>query len=375
MGKLKSLITKEFIQLKRDPKMLWLSIIAPVVQLILLGFAANLDVENIPALICDMDNTKISREYVESFSKTGSFNIEKKIYTIKEIDKYINNGEVSIVLVIRNGFQKKIKKNKIPEVAAIVDGSDSNTATIGLNFSSMINKNFNAKMIKKRILKSGKKLKMGEVEPRIRIEYNQNLESRNFMVPGILGLVLLITTMVLSSLAIVKEKEKGTLEQVMVTPVKSWQLIIGKLIPFAIVGILDIILVIFVSGFILGVPVKGSILLIFMLTIIYLISTLGLGLFISTISKTQQQAMLTSVFFIITPMVFLSGFIFPIENMPWSIRIFTYIFPLRYFLVIIRTIFIRGGGIATIWLESLILLITGLIIFGISNLRFKKKVG
>jgi len=375
MGKLKSLITKEFIQLKRDPKMLWLSIIAPVFQLILLGFAANLDVENIPALICDMDNTKISREYVESFSKTGSFNIEKKIYTIKEIDKYINNGEVSIVLVIRNGFQKKIKKNKIPEVAAIVDGSDSNTATIGLNFSSMINKNFNAKMIKKRILKSGKKLKMGEVEPRIRIEYNQNLESRNFMVPGILGLVLLITTMVLSSLAIVKEKEKGTLEQVMVTPVKSWQLIIGKLIPFAIVGILDIILVIFVSGFILGVPVKGSILLIFMLTIIYLISTLGLGLFISTISKTQQQAMLTSVFFIITPMVFLSGFIFPIENMPWSIRIFTYIFPLRYFLVIIRTIFIRGGGIATIWLESLILLITGLIIFGISNLRFKKKVG
>ena len=375
MGKLKSLITKEFIQLKRDPKMLWLSIIAPVVQLILLGFAANLDVENIPALICDMDNTKISREYVESFSKTGSFNIEKKIYTIKEIDKYINNGEVSIVLVIRNGFQKKIKKNKIPEVAAIVDGSDSNTATIGLNFSSMINKNFNAKMIKKRILKSGKKLKMGEVEPRIRIDYNQNLESRNFMVPGILGLVLLITTMVLSSLAIVKEKEKGTLEQVMVTPVKSWQLIIGKLIPFAIVGILDIILVIFVSGFILGVPVKGSILLIFMLTIIYLISTLGLGLFISTISKTQQQAMLTSVFFIITPMVFLSGFIFPIENMPWSIRIFTYIFPLRYFLVIIRTIFIRGGGIATIWLESLILLITGLIIFGISNLRFKKKVG
>lgn len=375
MGKLKSLITKEFIQLKRDPKMLWLSIIAPVVQLILLGFAANLDVENIPALICDMDNTKISREYVESFSKTGSFNIEKKIYTIKEIDKYINNGEVSIVLVIKNGFQKKIKKNKIPEVAAIVDGSDSNTATIGLNFSSMINKNFNAKMIKKRILKSGKKLKMGEVEPRIRIEYNQNLESRNFMVPGILGLVLLITTMVLSSLAIVKEKEKGTLEQVMVTPVKSWQLIIGKLIPFAIVGILDIILVIFVSGFILGVPVKGSILLIFMLTIIYLISTLGLGLFISTISKTQQQAMLTSVFFIITPMVFLSGFIFPIENMPWSIRIFTYIFPLRYFLVIIRTIFIRGGGISTIWFESLILLITGLIIFGISNLRFKKKVG
>ncbi|TYB30617.1 MAG: ABC transporter permease [Candidatus Mcinerneyibacterium aminivorans] len=372
MRQLISFIKKEFIQFFRDPKMLALSIIVPLFQLIILGYAANLDVEDIPTLICDRDNTQVSREYVDSFTKTGYFDVKKRVHNIQNIDKYIDRGEVSFVLIVENGFERKIKKGASPEVAAIIDGSDSNTATIGLNFSSMINKDFVKKILKKRTSLM-KNIKYGQIEPVVRIEYNQNLESRNFMVPGILGLLLLIITMVVTSLAIVKEKERGTLEQVMVTPIKGWQMILGKLIPFTIIGIIDIFLVIGATIFIFGIPLKGSLLLIFFLTLVYLISTLGLGLFVSTISQTQQQAMLTSVFFIITPMVFLSGFIFPISNMPKIVQWITYIFPLRYFLVIIRSIFLRGVGLKVLWDQILMLFGLGIIIFAVSNIRFTKR--
>ncbi len=373
MRQLISFIKKEFIQFFRDPKMLALSIIAPLVQLIILGYAANLDVEEIPTMICDQDNTQISRKYVDYFMQNNYFKLEKKVYNTKDIDEYIDRGDVSFVLVIENGFQKKIKKGKSPEVLAIIDGSDSNTATIGLNFSSMINKNFVKKTLNSK-LDNIKNMKFGQIDPVVRIEYNQNLESRNFMVPGILGLLLLIITMVLTSLAIVKEKERGTLEQVMVTPIKGWQLIVGKLVPFTLIGIIDIILVIAATIFVFGVPLKGSFILLFFLTLVYLISTLGLGLFISTVSQNQQQAMLTAVFFIITPMVFLSGFIFPISNMPEIIKFITHIFPLRYFLVIIRSIFLRGVGISVLWDQILMLFVIGVLIFIISNFRFKKRI-
>ena len=208
------------------------------------------------------------------------------------------------------------------------------------------------------------------VDPEVRVWYNPELKSRNFMVPGVLALLLMVLTMILTSLAIVKENEAGTMEQLMVTPIRPYQLIIGKLAPFFLIGIVDIILVLLVATLWFGVPLKGSVMLIFTLCIVFQMTTLGAGLFVSTVSRTQQQAMLTAVFFVILPMMFLSGFVFPIENMPKVIQLFTYFIPLRYFFVIIRGVFLKGVGLRELWLESSVLLGFGIVILTISILRF-----
>ena len=229
-------------------------------------------------------------------------------------------------------------------------------------------------IIKKFETVKGRGAKPATVDPEVRVWYNPELKSRNFMVPGVLALLLMVLTMILTSLAIVKEVEAGTMEQLIVTPIKPYQLVIGKLAPFFMIGVVDIILVLLVATLWFGVPLKGSILLIFTLCMVFQMTTLGAGLFVSTVSRTQQQAMLTSVFFVILPMMFLSGFVFPIENMPAIIQFFTYLIPLRYFFVIIRGVFLKGVGLRELWVESSLLLGFGITILTMSILRFQKRI-
>jgi len=367
MKRLSSFVKKEFIQFKRDPKMLAMSILAPLLQLIILGYAANFDIFDIPTVIWDKDQSVLSRSYGEVFQSTDIFKILAPPRDYSELVSKLDKGEASLAIIIEEGFQRQLLAGQRPEVAALVDGSDSNTATSGLYYSSLMTQNFASN-----VQKTGPPLKHAHISPVMRVTYNSDLKSRHFLVPGILGLVLMIITMVLTSLAIVKEKESGTLEQVMVTPVKGWEVIMGKLIPFTIIGIIDILLVIGAAVVVFGIPLKGSFLFLLIMSIIYLISTLGLGLFISTTSETQQQAMLTAVFFIITPMVFLSGFIFPVNNMPGVIRYLTPLLPLKHYLEIIRGIFLRGAGMKELWAPSVWLTLLSVAVFVTSIKMFEK---
>jgi ABC-2 type transport system permease protein len=249
-------------------------------------------------------------------------------------------------------------------------------AAMALNYASIIVLRYSQNILLEKL----ERLKFNgwrvlALDAQTRVWYNPELKSRNFMIPGVLALLLMVMTMILTSLAIVKEKEAGTMEQLIVTPIKPYQLIMGKLVPFIGIGIIDIFIVVLVATFWFNIPVKGNIFLLFALTTIFLMTTLGLGLFVSTVSRTQQQAMMTAMFFVMLPMIFLSGFVFPIENMPKVVQFFTYFMPLRYFFVIVRGLFLKGVGLAALWDQALILLAFGLVIFSLSALRFRKKIG
>jgi len=369
------IIRKEFLQLKRDPRLLPIIFIAPVFQLLLLGYAANLDVKNIRMVICDLDKSVMSRELVSEFKQSGYFVPVSTISDPRKIDPYLDYGRASMALVIPENFAERIQAGKSSQLQIIVDGAEAAFASSSLQYASIIISRYSQGIVLQILEKTrGAGFSIPRVNPEIRLWYNPELKSRNFFIPGVLSLLLMVMTMLLTSLAIVKEKEMGTMEQLIVTPIKPYTLIIGKLAPFVIIAIIDTILVLVVAGFWFRVPIKGSILLLFGLTIIFLMTTLGLGLFISTVSKTQQQAMMTAMVFVMQPMIMLSGFVFPIENMPRAIQLLTYLLPLRYFIVIIRGIFLKGVGFYELWDQALVLLLFGIGILSLSVFRFRKKV-
>jgi len=350
--------------------------LAPVFQLIILGYAANLDVKNISMVVCDLDHSSKSRELISEFTNSGYFIVENYPESINDIDYYLDYGKAAMALAIPENFGDKMQAHQQAQVQIIVDGSESAFATASLQYATIIIMRYSQNLafqILDRMKGSG--LKIPRLNAELRIWYNPELKSRNFMVPGMLALLLMIMTSLLTSLAIVKEKEVGTMEQLIVTPIRSYSLIIGKLMPFVIIGLIDVTLVVMVATFWFKIPVKGSIPLLFGLCLIFLLSTLGLGLFISTVSKTQQQAMMVAQYFVILPMIYLSGFVFPIENMPRIIQYFTYLLPLRYFIVIIRGLFMKGVGWHELRGQALMLLIFGVAILTMSIIRFRKKVG
>lgn len=374
MRKIYHIVVKEFLQLRRDRKMLVISIIAPVIQLILLGYAATTDVKDIPMLVVDQDKSSISREFLNQFANSGYFVVWGNADSPSDIDQYIETGDVWIAIVIPSDFSKSIITGRTASVQLIADGSDANSANIGIGYASQIIATYSRSIMKNIEAQLRGRLALPRVNSEIRVWYNPELKSRNFMVPGVLALILMIITMLLTSLGIVKEKEIGTLEQLMVTPIKSHQLIIGKLLPFVIIGAVDILLVISVAYWWFGVPLRGSFFLLLGLSGLFVLTTLGLGLFVSTVSKTQQQAMMTAQFFIFLPFIFFSGFTFPIENMPLFLQYVTYAVPLRYYIVIVRGIFLKGVGIAELWTQAAALLGFGIVILTLSVLRFKKKL-
>jgi ABC-2 type transport system permease protein len=369
------IIRKEFLQLRQDKKMFGISFLAPIFQLLILGYAASLDVSGIPLVVCDMDHSASSRELVQHFTATEYFNITGYADRYKDVDHWLDDGHASIALVIPHGFERDLGKGTSAPLQLIADGTETNSAGIGFSYASMIVSQYSQNIIIESFTKRGQSVMPARVAPEVRVWYNPELKSRNFMVPGVLGLLLMVMTMILTSLAIVKEKELGTLEQLIVTPIRPFQLIIGKLAPFFLIGIIDVILVVVVASLVFSLPVKGGILLLIGLSIIFLMTTLGLGLFISTISRTQQQAMLTAIFFFMLPMMFFSGFVFPIENMPVIIQYVSYLIPLRYYFVIVRGIFLKGVGIEILWQQAVALLVFGITILGLSVARFQKRLG
>jgi len=369
------IIKKEFIQLRQDKKMFGLSFAAPVFQLLVLGYAATFDVSKIPTVVCDFDNSASSRALIRSFTSTEYFKVVGYYDKTSEIDSQLDDGHASIAVVIPRGFEKKITSGRSAPLQVIADGTETSSASIGLNYAYIIITRYSQNIIIESLTKRGSFILPARMSAEFRVWYNPELKSRNFMVPGVLGLLLMVMTMVLTSLAIVKEKELGTLEQIVVTPIKPYQLIIGKLAPFFAIGVVDVILVVFFASLVFSLPVKGGVLLLLLLSLIFLMTTLGLGLFISTISRTQQQAMMTAIFFFMMPMIFFSGFVFPIENMPAVIQYISYFLPLRYYFVIVRGLFLKGVGMNILWTQALVLLIFGSVILSLSVMRFHKRLG
>ncbi len=355
--------------------MVAVSFVAPVVQLLLLGYAATTDIKDIPMLVYDQDKSSTSREFVNQFVNSGYFVIKEEVNSFKDIDHFIEDGDVWMALVIPQNFSSNLIAMRQSSIQLLADGSDANSANISIGYATQIIGKYSQSILVEYKKRLPGMVAPARLNPEIRVWYNPELKSRNFMVPGVLAMVLMIITMMLTSLGIVKEKEIGTLEQLMVTPIKPYQLIIGKLLPFVLIAAVDVALVIVVARFWFGVPLRGSILLLLGLSGLFVLTTLGLGLFVSTISKTQQQAMMTAQFFFFMPFIFFSGFTFPIENMPKLIQYVTYLIPLRYYIVIIRGIFLKGVGIAELWQQALALLVFGVVILSLSVWRFRKRLG
>jgi ABC-2 type transport system permease protein len=365
------MIWKELIELKEDPRLFGLVLVAPILQLFMLGYAATTDVRDVPVVVADADRSAASRDLIARFDASPNFTIAGVVTGTQEIDPYLERGTAWMALVIPAGFGETLGRGEPQTVQVVADGSDANSTNVALGYATNLIAAYTQELSARRA-PAGAALR-GGIEPRVRVWYNPRLESRDFMLPGVLALLLLVITTNLSSMGIVREKELGTLEQLNVTPLRRWELIVGKLLPYALVGMIDAALVVGTAVFWFEVPLRGSVWLLLGLTLIYLLTTLGLGLFVSTISATQQQAMMTTTFFLLTPMIYLSGFIFPIENMPAVIQPFTYLIPLRYFLVILRSIFLKGVGLETLWPEALALTAWGVAILLLSIARSTKR--
>ena len=369
------ILKKELIQLRRDPIMLRLVLISPIAQLFVFGYAITSDIENVSTAVLDMDNTSQSRELISRFASNTRYFTIQYIDSVIQIDYLLDTGRAQMALNIPRGFAKDIESGRTAEVQIILDGSDSSTASTVSNYANTICSQFSQQILVSNAARVvGSIISIPNIDARIRPWYNPDLRSANYLVPGVLCMILLIVTMMLTSLAIVREKEIGTLEQIIVTPIKPLELMLGKVTPFAIIGMINVATIILASSIFFNITIAGSVILLFVLTLFFLMTSLGLGLFVSTVCKTQQQAMMVS-FFIIQPSILLSGFMFPLASMPTPIRLLTYIIPLRHYLEIVRGIFLRGVGIEALWPQVLWLFGLGCILLYFSVKRFVKKVG
>ncbi len=363
------LVIKEFIQTFRDKRMIFFLFVTPLIQLVLFGYVATFDVNSISTAFYDLDKSYESRELERRLQGSGYFSIDYRPGSPGEIRELLDRGKVLSAIQINRGFAKDLKRGIPSGVQVIVDGTDSNTAMIALGYINTVITGY----AKERGLPVVTPA-LPRVEFRTRVWYNPDLKSRNYMVPGVIALIILLTSLMLTSMAVVREREVGTMEQLMVTPIRPVELILGKTIPFAAVAFFDMALVTAAGVFWFAIPIKGAFFFLFLCTAVYLLPVLGIGLFISTISKTQQQAMMATFFFF-QPAILLSGFATPIENMPLVFQYITYLNPLRYFLVIVRGIFLKGVGIEVLWPQVLALFGLGVTILALSTFRFRKRLG
>ncbi len=377
MQRLRFLVWKEFLELRKDPKLFGVVVVAPILQLTLLGYAATTDVRDVPLVVADGDRSSASRELIARFDSSQNFRVVDVVPTTRDAEPYLERGQAWLALSIPTGYGVDVTNRTPVRVQVIADGTDSNSTTVALGYATSLIGGYAQDLVESG--GDGARADMplamrpGRIEPRIRIWFNAQLESRHFMIPGVLALVLLVVTANLASMAIVREKELGTLEQLNVTPLRRWELIAGKLLPYGAIAMIDVLLVVAVAVFWFEIPLRGSFALLLAMSLLYVVCTLSLGLFISTISETQQQAMMTATFFFLTPMIYLSGFIFPIENMPPLIQIFTYLIPLRYFLIIVRGIFLKGIGLDLLWPQAAALAAWGSIVLLLAVSRSRKR--
>jgi len=377
VARLKHLLIKETTQLRRDRRLFGVLVLAPVLQLVVLGFAANMDIREIDVAVRDDDHTQESREYVRALGASGYLRPFYLTGQENEDDDLLVAGDAKLVLVIPPGFGRHLTRGESATAQVLVDGANSNVAVLALSYVQKATQGFMAGLIvdARDALGAGARLSVPQVTFETRAWYNPDLASRNYMVPGVMGLLLLVTTMIVGSMAFVKEREQGTMEQLIVTPLRSGELIVGKMLPFVVVGFVEMTLTLPIMRFALGVPFRGNLALLYLFAGLFLLTTLGLGLFISSLVRTQQQAMMVAAFFVMMPFMLLSGFTFPIASMPKAFQVVAAAIPLKYFLIAVRGIFLKGVGWRELWPNAVVLLGWGAGILSLAVVAFRKRIG
>jgi ABC-2 type transport system permease protein len=372
---------KEIRTVLREPRMRVMLFVPPVLQLIIFGFAVNLDVDTVKVAWTDSDGSAASRELLARFQGSGRFQVIATPKSGEELQTLLDHGAAQAGIRVLPGFSRDLKRGRTAGVQVLIDGTNSNTASLVASYASQILNDYSAEwtedQMNMRILARSRsepnELHLPEIVPETRVWFNPDLRSRYYFVPGVLVNIIMIVTVMLTALAIVREKEIGTMEQLMVTPIRPIELMIGKTLPFALVGLAQVVLITTVALLVFRVPFRGNALLLVLSSALFLMTTLGAGLFLSTISQTQQQAMM-AMFFFTVPAFMLSGFAFPIANMPEAVQWLTFLNPARYFMEIVRGLFLKGAGVAALWPQMIALFVYGVSVLGLSAARFRKKL-
>jgi ABC-2 type transport system permease protein len=381
--RIREILKKEFRQALREPRMRMMMFMPPLIQLLIFGYAVNLDVDHTRIAWMDQDRSAQSRSLRAAFEGSGRFQVVATPASDAEVRDLMDHGRVLGVVRLLPGFNRHLERGETAEVQILVDGTNSNTAALISSQAAGVvagfaNQAMSAQMRQRMVGPSTLagapvSLSVSTIDLRSRVWFNPELKSRDFFVPGVVVNILMLVTLQLTAMAIVREKEIGTMEQLMVSPIRPIELILGKTLPFALVGLIDTLMVTGVALLVFHIPFRGSLAMLLGSAVLFLLSTLGVGLFISTISNTQQQAMMSSFFFF-NPAFMLSGFMFPIRNMPLAVQYLTYLNPVRYYMEIVRGIFLKGTGVAVLWPQMLALLIFGVTILTLSVLRFHKRL-
>jgi len=372
-SRLISIIRKEFIQIFRDPRTLALILVMPIIQLFLLGYAATTNVKNVPIAVWDQSRSPESRSLLDAFRAADYFTISFEVHSQEEIQTLIEQGDIRGALVIPPDYARKLLEGNA-QVSMILDGSDATVGSTALSTAKLIGQSHSIKVLTEQAARQGRAAAVqSPLDVRTQVWYNPDLRSAYFMIPGVIGMVLYAIMAMLTATAVVRERERGTIEQLIVTPIRSWELIVGKVMPYVILGFFDLAEVLLIGHFWFDVPIRSNLFLVVGTAGLLLLSSLGIGLFASTIANTQQEALLT-VFVTILPGVFISGFLFPLEAMPRFLQIVSYAIPLRYYLVIVRSLLLKGVGFAALQNEIISLALFGVIIMGAAALRFRKRL-
>lgn len=373
-SRLNSLIRKEFIQIWRDPRTLVLVLVIPIMQLFLMGYAATNDVRNVPMAIYDQDRGSAARQLLDSYRAADYFHLAYDVDSEEDLQVLIDSGEARVALIIPPDYSSRLKEEGAAQVAFILDGSDPTVASTSLSAAQMIGQEHATQILVEQMDKLGRStIIKPPVEVLSQVWYNPDLVSSYFMIPAVIGMILYALTSILTASAIVRERERGTIEQLIVTPIRSWELVVGKILPYVMLAFFNMLEVIAIGSWWFGVPVRGDFGLIMLLSGLFLLSSLGIGLLASTIANTQQEAMLI-VWMLLLPGLFLSGFFFPLEAMPKILQWISYIFPIRYYLIIIRSLMIKGVGAWVLRNEIIALTIFGISIMTIVAMRFRKRL-
>jgi len=366
-----AVMRKEFIHIFRDPRTLAVMFLIPMIQLVLLGYAATTDVDHISTAAFDQDRTAQSRELIDTYGASGYFDINYYVASEEALARLIDGGKARAGLIIPAGYSKDLAREGTAQVSVVIDGSDPTIANAALSAATAVGQAKSVEIVQQMLGIDPEEQPGLEVRPRV--WYNPELASANFMIPGLIGTIMQFLTTFLTSMAIVREREMGTIEQLIVTPLRSYELIVGKLVPYVFIAFWDTLEILAIGSLWFGVPIRGSLLLLLALSVLALMTSLGLGLFISTVSNTQQEAMLLS-YFIMLPSIFLSGFMFPIAAMPKVLQYLSYVVPLTYFLIIVRGVILKGIGLKLLTEQVLAMAIFGAVILALAAVRFRKRL-
>lgn len=365
---------KEFLHVIRDPRSLGMAVAIPMLLLVLFGYALTLDVDHVPLAVWDRSGTAQSRDFISRFTGSGYFTLKKIVWSHAELERAIDTGAAMMGMVIDSDFPARLAQGRTARVQLIVDGSDSNTATIAIGYADVIVRTFSQDVLSAEIRRKGMRPLAAPLEIRPRVWFNEEMKSKNYIVPGLIAVIMMVIAALLTSLTVSREWERGTMEQLIATPVRAPELVLGKLAPYFAIGLTDVAIAIYMGEFVFDVPLRGNAALLFGMASVFLAGVLCMGVFISIAAKNQLMATQFSMVLTFLPAFLLSGFMYAISNMPYVIQVVTYLVPARYFVAIMKGIYLKGVGLEILALEAALLVVFGLFMMLLSIVKFKKKL-